>query len=269
MVGLVVPDITNPFMPPLVRAVQRAAGDHDWSVLLVDAEEQSAAEAELISRLHGQVDGLILASPRARSIDLQNAAEDLPCVLMNRVIRGLPSVVCDNGAALAAIGDQLVRDGHRRVALLGGPASSWAAQQRARTVRAWAARAEVVLDELKPYDASFDGGREAGAALLATGTTAAFAFDDVMACGVLAELASRGVAVPGDYSVVGCDDVLLARMVTPSLTTVTAPFGELGRAAVELLRESVAEPEGRPSRVTLPGVPVTRASTGPVAARTP
>lgn len=263
MIGLVVPDITNPFMPPLVRAVQRAADEIDCSVFLVDAEESKAAEAQLISQLQGQVDGLILASPRANSAALRKAIEELPCVMINRVIRGFSSVICDNGAALARIGNQLAKLGHRTVGLLAGPAASWAAKQRTRAVRTWADESGTNLIELGPFDASFDGGRRAGAALLETVATAAFAFDDVMACGVLAELAYRGVDVPGERSVVGCDDVLLAQMVTPSLTTVTAPVAQLGRAAIDLLSARIDLPDATAQTLSLDGEPAIRESTGP------
>ncbi|WP_166349617.1 LacI family DNA-binding transcriptional regulator [Phytoactinopolyspora limicola] len=267
MVGLVVPDITNPFLPPLVRAVQRAAGLAEWSVLLVDAEGNAAAEARLINQLQGQVDGLILASPRARPDALREAIRDLPAVLINREVSGLPSVVCDTAQALSKIGDQLLQLGHREVALLGGPVDSWAAGQRAAAVRNWAVGAGVVLDELGPFDASFEGGRDAADHMLRTGATAAFAFDDVMACGVLAELAARDVAVPGQRSVVGCDDVLMARMVTPSLSTVTAPTDQLGGVAVDLLHRAIDTPSARAEARTLPGRPVLRGSTGPAPSR--
>ncbi|NEE01727.1 LacI family DNA-binding transcriptional regulator [Phytoactinopolyspora halotolerans] len=272
MLGLVVPDITNPFMPPLVRAVQRAAADIGCSVTLMDAEESAGAETQLIGQLHGQVDGLILASPRASSRALAEAIDELPCVLVNRVVKELPSVVCDNSGALAHLGDRLAGHGHRTFALLSGPSASWAAKQRARAIRAWANRKEdagVSLVELGPFDASYDGGRRAGAALLDTAATAAFAFDDVMACGVLAELDARDVQVPMQRSVVGCDDVLLARMVTPSLTTVAAPMAALGDTAITLLHHRIANPGIAAETVTLSGTPVVRDSTAPPAPPAP
>lgn len=259
--GLVVPDITNPFMPALVRAIQQAAAAVDCSVLLVDAQENAAAEPQLISRLHGQVDGLVLASPRASSAVLRDAALELPCVVINRIMRDVPAVVCDNTKALAEAGGHLVDLGHRRVALLAGPAASWAAQRRVRAVRGWARHAGVELVELGPFEASFAGGHAAGAAFLATDATAAFAFDDVMAGGVLAELAESGTSVPAQRSIVGCDDVLLARMMMPSLTTVTAPVDKLGQAAVDLLYSRIHEPAAKAMVIRLDGTLTVRGST--------
>lgn len=238
-IGLLVHDITNPFCPPLVRAVQRAADEAESSVVLVDAHESSAAELRLIKQLKGQVDGLVIASPRS-SAALSDAAEGLPTVVVNRRMRGFPSIVCDNTAALLEAGRHLEELGHRKVALMCGPSTSWAARQRAATVRAWAQGTRATLVELGSFAASFEGGREAADALVGSGATAAFAFDDLMACGVMGGLADAGIEVPGGCSVVGCDDVLLARAVTPQLTTITAPVDQLGRAAVDALGRCIA-----------------------------
>ncbi|MEO3796134.1 LacI family DNA-binding transcriptional regulator [Nonomuraea sp. B10E15] len=261
-IGLIVSDITNPFFPLLVRSIQRTAERMGSSVMLVDAEESAAAEVRHVARLRGRVDGVIVASPRSSSAALREAAKGLPCVLLNRPLRDLSSVICDNTSALFDAGEHLHKHGHRSFALLAGPSASWAAARRSQAIRGWARGRGVELTELGPFRATFKGGRQAGAALLETDATAAFAFDDLTACGVLAELAGRGVAVPGDRSVVGCDDVLLARTVTPSLTTVTAPMDDLGATAVQVLTRQIEAPGGAPEHHRLPGVFVARDSTG-------
>lgn len=265
MIGLLVPDITNPFFPPIVRAIQQAAWSIGSSVLLVHADEVSEAEPRLTRRFRGHVDGLILASPRAPSPALREATEGIPTVLVNRELPGLPSVVCDDTAALVQGGQHLEELGHRTVALLRGPAASWVAAQRTSAVRGWAEDSGVTLVELGPFNASFDGGVAAAKALLDTPATAAFAFDDLMACGLLAELARHGLTVPGHTSVIGCDDVLLARTVTPSLTTVTAATEEIGEAAVSLVRREITGSVGASKAVRLDGTLTVRASTGPPA----
>ncbi|WP_327085002.1 LacI family transcriptional regulator [Nonomuraea sp. NBC_01738] len=267
LIGLIVPDITNPFFPLLVRAIQRTADRIGSPVMLVDAEESAAAESRMVKQLRGRVDGVILASPRSPAAALREAGGDLPCVLVNRTLRELPSVVCDNTAALYDAGEHLYKLGHRSFALLAGPSASWAAARRSQAIRRWARGREVELIELGPFRASFKGGRRAGEALLATGATAAFAFDDLMACGVLAELHARGVAVPGERSVIGCDDVLLAQTVTPALTTVSAPFADLGRTAVEMLIRHIEAPGATPEQRRLPGAFTPRSSTGPARTR--
>ncbi|MCG5212555.1 LacI family DNA-binding transcriptional regulator [Streptosporangium sp. KLBMP 9127] len=266
MIGLLVPDITNPFFPLLVRAIQRAADRVDSPVMLIDAEESAAAEVRLVARLRGRVDGVLVASPRAPASALREAARDMPFVLLNRVQRDLSSVICDNTAALFDAGEHLYGLGHRTFALLAGPSASWAAARRSQAIRRWARGRDVRLVELGPFRATYKGGRRAGEALLRTDATAAFAFDDLMACGVIAELAGQGVAIPADRSIVGCDDVLLAQAVTPRLSTVTAPMDDLGRVAVEVLTREIEAPEGAPAHKRLPGVFTPRDSTGPARA---
>ncbi|EHK83969.1 LacI family DNA-binding transcriptional regulator [Saccharomonospora azurea] len=263
LIGLLVPDITNPFFPPLVRAIERAARDREAGVLLVDADARGAAEPGLIRQLRSEVDGLVVASPRAPSAKLKDAVSGMPTVVLNRTVRGLPSVVCDNGTALREAAEQLRRDGHRRFALLRGPASSWAARRRAQAVHQWAASADgVEVVELGPFEAQFEDARSAGPDIVASGATAVLAFDDLMACGVVAGLAEQGVAVPDDVSVLGCDDVLLARTMTPALSTVTAPLQELGEHAVAMLVAVASGERVRDERVE--GVLTLRGTTAPV-----
>ncbi|CAM3491095.1 LacI family DNA-binding transcriptional regulator [Occultella aeris] len=265
LIGLVVLDITNPFFPPLVRSIEHAAAGIDASVLLVDAAAVGPEDPGLVQRLSPQVDGLIVASSRLPTADLKAAIGATPAVLVNRTAAGLSSVVCDNSEALRGAADHLVELGHRRLVLLRGPAASWAAQRRTAAIRTWAklAPADVQVFELGPFEAVFESGRDAVPDILESGATGILAFDDFMACGVIAGLAERGIAVPADRSIVGCDDVLLARTLTPPLTTVTAPFEDLGRHAVELLGEVIARGP-RPANVKVAGSLTVRGSTAPV-----
>lgn len=257
-IGLLVPDITNPFFPPLVRAIQAAA--EEATVILVDAQGVATDEPSLISRLKSQVDGIILASPLAPDDVLRDAIGSIPTVVLNREVEGIPSVVCDVTSALYDAGKHVHALGHRRLALLTGTPGSWAAQQRRDAIRAWAASTDVELVELGPYDASYEGGREASKALLATDATAAFAFDDLTACGVIAGLAEAGCRVPDDRSIVGCDDVLLARVLTPTLSTVSTPDAEIGQRALDALSRILSGET--PPAVQLEGTFVPRRSTG-------
>ena len=161
-------------------------------------------------------------------------------------------------------GQHLLSHGHREIALVRGPTNSWAGQQRAEAVRAWADDAEVKLAEVGPYPPTQAGGRDATDEVLGSGATAAFAYDDLVACGLLAGLNDRGVNVPGDFSLVGCNDVLLAEAVSPALTTVSAPMRTLGHMAVDVL---VQHMEGEPvGDMAIPADLVIRESTAPVLA---
>lgn len=260
VIGMLVPDVENPFFPPLIRAVQVAARDKDADLLLIDSELSASAEQDLVDRIRPQVDGLIIASPRLPSKRLNEVLAGIPAVIVNRSVRGLPSVVCDNTTALQEIADHLHKVGHRRFAVLRGPRAAWASAHRAQAVRAWAKTKGVELVELGPFEAQFQDGRSAGNQIVDSGATAVFAFDDLMAAGVLASLSELGETVPTDRSIVGCDDVLLAQTMTPSLTTVKAPFSGMGRAAVDLLGELLAGDATKSTRMT--GHAVLRGSVG-------
>ncbi|MBZ2199540.1 LacI family DNA-binding transcriptional regulator [Occultella gossypii] len=259
--GLLVPDVTNPFFPPLIRAIQQAAARVDAGVLLVDSEGSGAAETALVSRIKAQVDGLLVASPRLATAKLKEALGAVPSVIINRAAQGLATVVCDNTAALREAATHLHDLGHRRFALMRGPSASWAAGRRAHAIRSWAQEAGVSLAELGHYEAVFVDGRRAAAQIVESGATAVFAFDDLMAAGVIAGLSDLGETVPRDRSIIGCDDVLLARTMTPGLTTVTAPLEELGRQSVLALHGLL---EQRPvPNVQLQGTLTVRGTTGP------
>lgn len=261
MIGLIVSDITNPFFPPLVRTIQHAVAGQDWSLMLLDAEEMVGEEAAMIDWVRGQVDGVIVASPRSTEEQLVPLLASLPSVVINREVHALPCVVFDHADALAAAGDHLRTLGHREFALIRGPQDSWAAGQRAQAIVDWATRSGSTLIDLGHYTASFEAGREAGRALAESSATAAFAFDDLMCMGVLSGLDDHGLEVPEDVSLVGCDDVLLARTSTPSLTTVAVPMERLGESAVTMLQEAI---NGAPPRIErLPGQLALRDSVGP------
>ena len=263
VIGMLVPDVENPFFPPLIRAVQDAAREKDAELLLIDSELSMNAEQELVDRIRPQVDGLIIASPRLPSKQLHEVLKGMPAVMVNRSVRGLAGVVCDNTPALQEIADHVHELGHQRVALLRGPRAAWAATHRAKAVRTWAEGRDVELVELGPFEAQFADGRAAAHHVAESGATAVFAFDDLMAAGVIAGLSELGIRVPADRSIIGCDDVLLAQTMTPGLTTVAAPFTELGRYSVETLSEILAGQA--PRTVTLPGAAMLRGTVGPVA----
>lgn len=262
MVGLLIPDIKNPFFPPAIHAIQSALAAHDLAVMLINSDLAHHAEAALIQRVRSQLDGLVLISPRAEPAALVQAARGLPLVLVNRVADGSFSVTIDSDTALLEGVDYLRGLGHTEFVLLCGPAASWLAQQRRHRIGEWAASVGVGLLELGPYEAGFEDGLTAARDLATLSATAVLAFDDVMAAGVLAGLGKLGVRVPAEVSIVGCDDVLLAKMTAPALSTVAAPFDDLGTAVARGLWDQIS---GRPlpESVRLQGRLVIRDSTGP------
>jgi len=243
-IALVVPDIANPFFPPLIRAVQTKADEAGLSVFLGDSDENPQREDMLIGKFAGQVEGFVLVSPRLAKARIHAHGERRPLVLVNRDVPGLPRVLIDSalGARLAI--DHLAALGHRSIAYIGGPVSSWSNQQRRGAVLRTGDALGLAIVEIPAERATFEGGMAAVASVLAAGVTAAVAFDDLVAEGLLVGLAQRGIEVPRAFSVIGCDDVLGAR-TNPPLTTISSPSAEAGRIAIDLLAKALEGPSNR------------------------
>ncbi|HVX45021.1 MAG TPA: LacI family DNA-binding transcriptional regulator [Mycobacteriales bacterium] len=264
MLGLLVPDISNPFFPPLVRAAEDRAYERGYAVLLMDTDEHADRERQLLGDLTGRVDGLVTCSPRSPASHLREVAQRRPMVLVNRSIPGVTSVSCSTRDGLGHLVDHLHGLGHRNIVYLAGPASSWSDRERRSSVRQQAGRRGMQVEVLGPFPATFSGGVQAGDAVVASGATAAVAFDDVVALGAMRRLSELGYDVPGKVSVSGCDDIFFSVMTMPSLTTVATPIAQAGRTAVDLLLDQI-EGRSRAQQVSLSGEFVARSSTGPVA----
>jgi LacI family transcriptional regulator len=259
--ALVVPDVANPFFPPLIRAAQVEAEKLDFCLFLGNSDENPAQEEKLVSRFSAQVEGFILASSRLSDERIRLQAARRPLVLINRDVKGIPRVLMDSGTGVAEAVDHLASLGHKRIAYVSGPKSSWSnAQRRAavqRRAKVHALQVRIVPAQL----ASFETGYAAAAAILEHGATAAVTFDDLMAQGALAGLAARGVSVPADVSIIGCDDVLGA-MTYPPLSSVSNACTEAGRVAVSLLMDMLKTRIVRDARYVLTTSLVIRNTTG-------
>lgn len=260
-IAVVVPDIANPFFPPLVRRVQTLADRAGYAVFLGDSDEIADREANLTSRLSAQVEGFVLAAPRLEEERIRELDAQRPVVLINRDVEGLARVLIDPGGGLDEAVAHLHHLGHRHVLYLAGPRESWSDQQRRAALTRAADRVGLdvtVMDLGRPSPTS---GRDAVGGILSSGASAVIAFDDVVAQGVLTGLAMRGVTVPGDISVIGCDDTL-ASGTNPALTTISAASAAAGDAAAELLLVQLSEGERSADRVTIATHLIIRQTTG-------
>ena len=238
-IAVVVPDIANPFFPPLVRSLQSAAETADLAVFLGDSDESAEREAKLIARLAPQVEGFVLASSRLSEELIRELAATRPVVLVNRDLDGIPRVLIDSSGGMTEAVMLLKKLGHQRIAYLAGPRDSWSDQQRREVLTSAASGLAVEVIEVgRP---SYAAGRDSVSAIVRSGATAAIAFDDVVSQGVLAGLELRGISVPSDFSLIGCDDTLAA-LTTPALTSVSAGAATAGTAAAKLLIQLLEDP---------------------------
>ena len=265
-IALIVPDVANPFFPPLIRAAQAEADRSDYCVFLGNTEESPKQEDKLIGRFGGQVEGFVLVSSRLSDAKIIEHAARAPLVLINRDVAGIPRVLIDSATGVAEAVAYLAELGHQKLVYVGGPHGSWSNKQRRSAVRQAARKLGLEVAVIANEFPSFEFGRKVTPSVLATGATAAIAFDDVTAQGMLAELAEQGVAVPDDFSVVGCDDVLGAATF-PALTTVSNRSVEAGRAALNLLMDMLQNQAIRDVRYVLDTSLVIRKTTGPMAPR--
>jgi LacI family transcriptional regulator len=267
MIAVVVPDIANPFFPPVIRAAQAHAAAGGVSTVVGDTDEDPAKELDLLAELERRTDGVVLVSSRLpEEVVRERAQRGHPLVLVNRDVPGVPRILVDSAPGIREAVDHLAGLGHRHVAYISGPAGSWSDEQRRDAVRERCAALGVTTTVLRAHRPEHDEGRAAAAEVLAAGATAVIAFDDALAQGALAGMAECAVAVPGQVSIIGCDDILAATTYPP-LTTVHGRGGEAGRLAVELLMELVESPESERDRCRLlPSNLVTRSSTGPAPA---
>ncbi|MEV0562454.1 LacI family DNA-binding transcriptional regulator [Dactylosporangium sp. NPDC050588] len=269
-IGLIVPDLTNPFFPGVVKGVQSRARESDFSVFLADTDEDPNAEAGLVRALSKQVDGIVLCSPRMTEEDLRSVAGETPIVMLNRRVGQISAITIDNVDGIRQAVAHLAALGHRRIAYVAGPRASWSNRERAKALRAVTAAGDIELVEVGNFVPQFAGGVAAADLVLATGVTAVIAYNDLVALGLLNWFATRGVKVPEAISVMGFDDIVLSQMVSPSLTTVAQPQEPIGRAGVDMLLQLLEDPDRAAlARRELPSQLMVRHSTGrPPAAST-
>jgi len=267
-IGLILPDLENPFFASVTKAVQARARAAGYVVVVVDSEEDPANEPGLVGALAQRTDGLLLSSPRSDEETLERITNGIPTVAMSRAVPGLPSVAADDVDGAGQVLGHLRALGHRRVAVAAGPARSWSGAHRAAGLRAAAERfGDVTLIELGHFLPYFSGGVVAADHAVASGATAVVAFNDLMAVGLIARLHDRGIRVPENMSVVGFDDTLVAELITPTLTTVRVPRASIARRAVDLLIAALDATDpipAEPVSILLPVELIIRGSTAAV-----
>ncbi len=256
-VGLVIPDVVNPFFPALARGVEDAAYADGYALILGNSDNAPEREAAYIRLLHDRfVDGIIVASSGAPGA-LPDLVGDTPIVLLDRRVAGwaVPCVSTDNRAGARLAVEHLLARGHRRIAHLGGPTELASSADRHDGYDAALRAAGIEPDPAwyLPGPFRFESGYERMLRWIEAGfdCTALFAADDLIAVGALQACQDRGWAVPDRVAIVGFDDVLLARLVRPRLTTVLQPAYQAGMLAWRLLAERMADPAAHPADVVL------------------
>lgn len=266
-VALMVTDVTNPYFGPLIRGTQAQLRARGYRHLLVDMEDSAEIEEAALEEIPSSVDGLVIMGAHVADDQLREVARRVPLVVINRRVDGLPSVVVDTPPVLVQALEYLVSLGHRSIAFAGGPHHSWSSARRWLAIEAAGRRLGVSCTHVGYYAPGPQSGAAAADAALHAGATACMFFNDLLAIAGLRRLAQRGVRVPEDFSVVGCDDIFGADFCHPPLTTVSVPAERLGRVAADLLLSTLhpgQDNAAAPRELTVPAHLTIRASAGSV-----
>lgn len=272
--GVVLPDLTNPYFPGLVRGIQDAARRRGYTATLLETDWQPANERQAVDILRRQsVDGAILVDVTLSELltnTLMNV--DIPVVLVGRGVerQDVAQVTVNNYKGAMEALQWIFSRGHRKVGFIAGAENAVSARQRLRAYLDCMGQEAILVDDvgkhpdlpIVPGDYSFERGREAVEILLRKhpDLTCIFAANDLSALGVLSYLASQGIGVPEQVAVVGFDDILMASLVHPPLTTIHQPVYDMGGAGAQLLIERIENPEGEVKRLVFDPVLVVRQS---------
>lgn len=235
-IGVVLPDLHGEFFSEFVRGMDREVSSRGLHLLLSNMHADPQQGIEALRAMRGRVDGLVVMAPQVDADALgSHLPPSVPAVLVNCAPnhQQRPELRIDNAAGAAAMVDHLVAAGRRAIVHIAGPAGNIDAEERRRGYAEAMARAG-----LRPHvvEGTFEqvSGAAAAQALLAGAERcdAIFAANDMMAIGALVALREAGVPVPGEIAVAGFDDVPLAQLVSPALTTLRVGIAEAGARAI-------------------------------------
>jgi len=267
-IGMLIPDITNPFFPPIVRGAEDCLAEAGYTLVLANTDNDEGKERRHISgMLERQVDGLLLAMARRRDPLIDELDRDATAmVLINRTVdRGnVPAVIPDDQAGMTLAVEHLYALGHRRIAHVSGPQDTSTGARRAAGFRATMSAHGLVPRRIVEA-ASFgeSSGREVADPLFRARTrpTAIVAANDLIAIGVIDAASAAGLRCPGDLSIVGFNDMPLAERLSPPLTTVRIPEYEMGRRGAQILLDRIDLPNHGAETVMLAPELIVRGST--------
>ena len=273
IIGVIVADLNNPFIGPVLRGVANALGGRGLLPIMTESRDSSDELAQICDKMLAQrVDGIITTAGRYgdRTL-LKRVASEVPTVLAVRQLpgSGIPAIGHDDNAGGRLAAEHLLSLGHTRLAQLMGPEDIWSFEGRAIGFRDTVERAGASSVDVKAAVRlpTIDAGVQLAERFLqipGERPTAIFAHNDSIAIGAIDVLREAGLSCPSDVSIVGFNDVPLTDKISPPLTTVRLPGYELGRLAAELVLSRIDGNERGANTVMLTPDLVVRGSTAPV-----
>ncbi|NLA92183.1 MAG: LacI family transcriptional regulator, partial [Spirochaetales bacterium] len=253
-IGLILPEITNPFFPEMAKGVENRAKELNYSVILANLNSDNSSLMETINFLKSkQVDGIVIVQwSQEFAPAIQD--DDFPIVAIDRE-EGKSYVNFDNYGSGYQATSFLISKGHTEIAHLTGDLDTLSAQKRLAGYKRCLGEYGIAINEqfIVEGDFSLESGYEGMQQLLKSTTlpTAVFAANDMVAIGAYDAITEKGLSVPEDISIVGHDDISFASIVRPKLTTVSVPRYELGVACIDVLHTLLAQKAKEPKTVNL------------------
>lgn len=253
-IGLVVPDITNPFYPAIARGMRDVLAPAGYLIVVCDTDGDPVMERFVVEQMIARrLDGLAFGGYYLHAADVAPAVNaGVPVVLFGqrRSQRGIDAVNCDDFGAGMLATEHLLSQGHQRIGYVTGPAGQGPPADRVDGYLAALAAADIQHDPrlIARTQFSRDGGEAGMLELLdlPEPPQAVVCTNDIVAIGALAAAQSRGKRVPDDIAIIGYDDIEAASLVSPALTTVLIPAREEGRACGRLLLHRLTESDQQP-----------------------
>ncbi len=271
-VGVLIPYVRGAYFPEIFEGIAEAVYEHGLRLVLSPTQHEHGREVSLLDRLmQGATHGAVVILPEATPEELEQALSDrYPFVVVDPLLPlgdRIPTVSVAHRSGADQAMRHLLTLGHRRIAAITGPPGWLATEERRAAYHATLAAAGIRPEPAFEVASDFQIGPavEAAATLLdlPEPPTAIFGFNDSIAFGALRAARDRGLRVPEDLSVVGFDDIEPATLVTPALTTVRQPLGEMGRTAVNVLVRLLERRASETPHIELATRLVVRESTAP------
>lgn len=263
LLGLLVPDITNPFFPELARAVERTAYEHGYTVVLCNAGETSEKEKHYIRSLQQNYAAGFIVTTNHIEADFYKKL-DVPIVALDRNLsEAIPTVTSDNVLGGQLVANYLVEQNVKRILCVRGPLDIDVANDRMRGFEEIMKQHPTIQYDtiVSPFD--FEAAKKVTLQQLqhTRDYDAVFASSDASAIGVMKAAESLGIHIPQDVSLVGYDGINIGTLLSPELTTVAQPISLMGERATELLIALIEGQKMTAKRVVFPPKLVVRNST--------
>jgi LacI family transcriptional regulator len=269
-IGVIIPDLSNPVFPPVVRGIERTLEAEGYIAILADSDNNAKSEQAIFDSMKARhIDGLILATAHTEDPVVSECVNDhMPLVLVNRTADGqdIAEVLNNDELGIELAISHLTDLGHQHIAHLGGPENTSTGMSRRQAFEKQGKLGKFELQtELIHSCAAFTekAGFRGMEAIFAAGKpfTAVVAANDLLALGCYDALSEQGLTCPRDVSVTGFNDMLFADRLSPPLTTLHIQHDELGVQAASLLLDEIRNPGLIPQTLTLDPTLIVRKST--------